>query len=311
MTAYHRIVGLAACALALDGCARSFVTTASEQTYLRAEHNWAFRERFPRADRLLNAFDYGHAILYETLISAHDAPAAIDGPVFTRVTQQVLRHPPPVPLEEAAIGPDYVTLIPEVVATFEWAHMLHRQLYDVWAEQGLTRYQRDVEVHKLIAYYRSRPDLALSTEPRSMELMEGQPYSLAFRRQDPKYNGLLWSYHWFQMALYDALMADRNDAKLHAAVDSVVGHFFAMVENAPANMPADMPMSGDAAPRFAEAYPDAANIFDNLHSLHDVVSDILASPVVPRAQKRAAILRAAAAYRNSLSTDERTKTGHR
>jgi hypothetical protein len=48
-----------------------------------------------------------------------------------------------------------------------------------------------------------------------------------------------------------------------------------------------------------------------LLSLHDVVSDILASPVVPRAQKRAAILRAAAAYRHSRSTDERTKTWHR
>jgi hypothetical protein len=42
-------------------------------------------------------------------------------------------------------------------------------------------------------------------------------------------------------------------------------------------------------------------VFDNLHSLHDVVSDILASPVVPASRKRAVILAAAAAYRDDTT----------
>ena len=50
-------------------------------------------------------------------------------------------------------------------------------------------------------------------------------------------------------------------------------------------------------PLFAARYPEAAIIFDNLHAMHDVVSDILASPVVPRNGKRRAILEAAARYR--------------
>lgn len=306
--AYRRRAIIALAPLTLHACTRGMATTSYEQTYLPAAHNWAFRQRFPAADRLLNAFDYGHAILYQTLVASGDAPVRVDGPVFTFVTHQVLRHPPPVPLDEATIGPEYVALIPEVVATFEWAHMLHRQLYDVWAFYGLTRYQRDAEVRRLIAYYRSRRDLALSTRPKSMALMEGQPYSLTFRRQDPKFNGLLWSYHWFQMALYDALMGDRNDAKMTARVDSVVARFFGTLADAPANMPRVMPMSASVAPVFSEQYPDAAVIFDNLHSLHDVVSDILASKVIPRGGKRAAILAAAAAYRDDttavISMDE-------
>ena len=66
-------------------------------------------------------------------------------------------------------------------------------------------------------------------------------------------------------------------------------------------MPTVMPMAAAVAPRFSERYPEAAIIFDNLHSLHDVVSDILASPVVPRNQKRAAILAAAASYRDDTT----------
>jgi hypothetical protein len=70
-----------------------------------------------------------------------------------------------------------------------------------------------------------------------------------------------------------------------------------MLRDAPANMPDDMPMSGDVAPEFARRYPDATNIFDNLHSLHDVVSDILADSRITRSRKRAEMLRAAEMFR--------------
>jgi hypothetical protein len=288
--------------LAGSACGGSSIArTAYEQSYLRAEHNWAFRDRFPDADRLLNAFDYGHAALYQTLLTRQDAATRLEGDEFTFITTRLLRHPPSVPLNESAIGPDFAKLAPEVLEMFEWAHTLHRQLYDVWSAYGLTDEQRDADAVRVLAYYKSRPDLALSTRPKSMTLMEGQSYSLAFRRRDPKYNGLLWSYHWFQLALYDALIVGRTQRELEAGVDSVTASFFSMIAEAPANMPTEMPMAPSASPRLAERYPEAAIVFDNLHALHDVVADILASPVVPRAQKRAALLGAAAAYRDNTT----------
>ena len=184
---------------------------------------------------------------------------------------------------------------------FDWAHMLHRQLYDTWAAVGLTDEWRDVEVARLLAYYRSRPDLALSARPKSMSLMEGQRYSLAFRRQDPKFNGLLWSYHWFQLALYDALIVGRTQHQLEVGVDSVVRVFFTMIDDAPGRMPTTMPLAPTSAPLFTARYPEAAIIFDNLHALHDVVSDILVSPLIPRSQKRSALLAAFAAYRDDTT----------
>jgi hypothetical protein len=62
-----------------------------------------------------------------------------------------------------------------------------------------------------------------------------------------------------------------------------------------------MPMTAVVAPEFARRYPEAAIIFDNLHAMHDVISDILASPEVPRGRKRAEILTAAARYRDATS----------
>lgn len=298
-----RPIALVIVVAAVTSCAGgSFSRRGYEQSYLAARFNWSFRQRFPHAERLLNAFDYGHAELYQTLITRSDAAARLDGPEFDFVTQQLLPHPPNLAIDEAAIGPDYAKLVPELVALFDWAHVLHRQLYDVWSAPGLTDQQRDIQVARVLDYYRSRPDLALSTRPKSMALMEGQPYSRVFRTADPKFNGLLWSYHWFQLSLYDALIVGRTESELQARVDSTVRRFFAMIADAPSGMPAEMPMAPTAAPVFAERYPEAAIVFDNLHALHDVVADILMSPVVPKDQKRAAILAAAATYRDDTTS---------
>jgi hypothetical protein len=273
-----------------------------EQSYLRASHNWAFRDRYPGADNLLNAFDYGHAILYETLITK---PASVqktlDGEQFRFITGSLLVNPPHVPLDEAAVGPLYVRMLPEVREMFDWAHLLHRQVYDVWADPRIPLERKDARVAELLRYYKSRPDLAFSSRPKSMELMEGQPYSLAFRRESPKFNGLIWSYHWMQMALYDGMIAATSDAERATNITRIIARFEAMHDETSMHLPTLMPMTAAVAPRFAERYPELSIVFDNLHSLHDVVSDILVSPVVPQRLKREAILHAAAAYRDSTT----------
>src|SRR5438094_1042242 len=265
-----------------------------EQTYLGASYNWAFRDRFPHSDRLFNAFDYGHAILYEHLLrdAGHpdDAVRNIEGREFDFITQRLLVHPPALPLEEHAVGPTYTTLVPELSAVFDWAHMLHRQLYDVLADEKLDSAARDARAQQLLRYYASRRDLALSKLPKSMSLMEGAPYSLVFRRQDPKFNGLLWSYHWYQMAVYDALLATNDASGRRQNVDAATTRFWALIGDAPAHMPTTMPLAAAVAPRFAARYPNAAIVFDNLHSLHAAGADILDSPRISSPDKRPTLL---------------------
>jgi len=277
-------------------------STTYEQFYLPGDFNWTFRRTYPGADRLFNAFDYGHAILYERLYDQPGAdPGLLEQKEYDFITTKLLVSPPRLPLEERAIEISYAKIAPEARAMFDWAHLLHRQVYDVLASESMSQAEKDATIARLLAYYRSRPDLAFSSQPKNMELMEGQPYSLAFRHRYPKFNGLIWGYHWLQVGLYEPLMIGRTQAERQSGVAAAVTRFRQMLENAPEHMPRIMPMTAAIAPTFAKRYPEAAIIFDNLHAMHDVISDILTSDRVPRADKRKAILEAGRRYRDSSS----------
>ena len=275
---------------------------AYEQFYMPGDFNWTFRRTYSGADRLFNAFDYGHAILYEKLYTRPGADVSLlEDKEYNFITKKLLVSPPNLPLEEAAIEVAYAKIAPEAKMMFDWAHLFHRQVYDVLADEKLSQGEKDAAIARLISYYKTRPDLAFSSFPKSMDLMEGQPYSLAFRNKYPKFNGLIWGYHWLQVGLYEPLMVGKTLEERQAGVTAAVARFRQMLENAPEHMPRMMPMTAAVAPTFSKRYPEAAIIFDNLHSMHDVVSDILTNPNVPRNRKRAEILRAGALYRDRTS----------
>jgi len=286
--------------LAATGCAQW--TTTYESFYLQAGHNWTFRRDHPAADRLFNAFDYGHAILYETLFAKPDAPPSLlEEEIYTHLTERVLARPPRLPLEEASIEPTYARLAPEAKMMFDWAHVLHRQLYDILASNTLDSASQDREAARLVAYYKSRPDLAFSSRPKTMALMQEQPYSLAFRKDYPKFNGLIWGYHWLQIGLYEPLVVAKSPEEKRLGILASVARFRQMLLDPPRTMPHTMPMTAAVAPVFAARFPEAAIIFDNLHGMHDVVSDILANDSIPRSKKREVILIAARAYRDDTT----------
>jgi len=58
-----------------------------------------------------------------------------------------------------------------------------------------------------------------------------------------------------------------------------------------------MPLTAELSPQFAARYPEVAHIFDNLHMLHDNISDILTSERLPTWEaKRAEIYCAVNTY---------------
>ena len=295
----HRTLALALALAVPPSAAHAQWIGTYEQSYLQAPHNWRFRENFPAADRLFNAFDYGHAILSETLWARpEDGPGALEVDAYGFLTGTLLVSPPRLPLAERAIAPRFSQLAPEIMAMFGWAHLLHRQVYDVLADESMAPAAQDAEIARLVRYYRSRSDLAFSSRPKSMALMQEQPYSLTFRQRYPKFNGLIWAYHWLQMGLYEPLVTGRTREAKQAGVAEALARFRLMLLVPPASLPYVMPMSPAIAPAFTARFPELAIIFDNLHSLHDVVSDILANPVVPRDDKRSVLMTAAAAYRD-------------
>jgi hypothetical protein len=271
-----------------------------EQFYYPGGFNWRFLDRYPEAARLFNAFDYGHAILYETLLTRRgpDADRGLDR-AYRYLVGDLLVRPPRFAVPEEAIEPHYAKLVWRAKMMFDWAHVLHRQIYDVYADERLPMPAKDSLIERITDYYLSKTAYAFTDAPKAMELMDDQAFSQAFRRQHPRFNGLIWAYHWLQVGLYEPLVVYRTAEERRAGVAATVGRFRRMLANPPGSMPQVMPMTAAVAPEFARRHPRAAAIFDNLHMMHDIVSDLLLVDTLGAAGKRAAIYDQLAEFRDS------------
>ena len=284
----------------------------NEQFYYPGAFNWSFLERYPEAARLFNAFDYGHAVLYERLLTVRDSArqTAALAREYDYLVHDLLRRPPRFAIAEEAVMPSYARLAWRFKMMFDWAHVLHRQIYDVYADDGLTRERQRELVERLTDYYLSNHALAFTTHPKSMALMDEQYYSQVFRRRHPSFNGLIWAYHWLQVGLYEPLIAGTTREERRAGVDTALARFWRLLEDAPAQMPTVMPMTSTVAPRFSALHPRAAVIFDNLHMVHDIISDILAADAVPMNRKRDVIYAALEEFRHSSANDITMEAWH-
>lgn len=262
-----------------------------EQFYYPGAFNWQFLRVYPEAARLFNAFDYGHAVLYERLYTRPDSPGQVAALArdYDFLTRDLLVRPPRFAVAEEVIEPTYARLAWRAKMMFDWAHVLHRQIYDVYADDRVPETEKDYLIERLTDYYLSNRRYAFTQVPKAMELMDGQYYSQVFRRHHPAFNGLIWAYHWLQVGLYEPLIAGRTPSEKKAGVNVAVARFWDMLRDPPGSMPSVMPMTATVAPAFTGRHPRAAAIFDNLHMMHDIISDILAADTVPHAQKGAVI----------------------
>ena len=280
-----------------------------EQFYYPGKFNWLFLKNYPEGARLFNAFDYGHAILYERLYTTKgtERHAALERD-YQYLTANLLIRPPRFAVAEEVIEPAYAKLAWQAKQMFDWAHVLHRQIYDIYADERLAPEARDSLIERVTDYYLSRKDYAFTTEPKSMALMDEQYFSQVFRKAHPKFNGLIWAYHWLQVGLYEPLILGKTPAEKKAGVKATLARFWSMLEAAPANFPKMMPMTSAIAPTFSAKHPRAAVIFDNLHTMHDIISDVLAADTVPRDRKRTVIYQQLAEFRdgsrNVIALDE-------
>ena len=234
--------------------------------------------------RMLWAFDYGHALIYEALWknaqtgdydfcyiegNCEDPPA---NPIVAQVTR-ILKSPPHQAPTEETLSPFFTMDFSWVMGMFSWSHKLHWITYDVIAGEPLERAKAIMK--EQLTVYQRYPSIALPTQCKSMMyFMEGQPYgSMKFRTNAPTANGLIWAYHYYQLALYDALMVPAGPER-EKELAAVMKTFQWMIED-PINNVAVMPMAKKVSPRFYKEFPELAAIFDNLHEYHDVVGDVL------------------------------------
>jgi hypothetical protein len=260
-------------------------TQRDEQFYYPGDFNWQFLAKYPEAARLFNAFDYGHAVLYERLYTKRGKASRELEKEYRYLTADLLIRPPRFAVAEEVVMPSYAKLAWRAKMMFDWAHILHRQIYDVYADERLTPEQRDREIEQLTDYYLSNRKYAFTDKPKSMALMDEQYFSQTFRKTYPKFNGLIWSYHWLQIGLYEPFIEGHTEAERKSGVQATVARFWSMLEDPPSRFPKYMPMTSAIAPKFSAAHPRAAVIFDNLHMMHDIISDVLTADTIPHNRK--------------------------
>jgi hypothetical protein len=245
----------------------------------------------------LNAISVGHALAYEDLVTGR--AAQLETKTFGQI-DRVLKNPPRFMPDEANISPTFGRKYGVLEQVFDWTHILHAQTVDVLASTQMTHAEKDKEIEALWDYYFTKVPYALTPLPMNMGWLDTQPYSKAFRSKYPKVNGLFWGYHWLQGAMYDGLYGQTLSQQKFSY--AAMGKQYHERELYRTDRPF-MPMFAETSPKFAAQYPKIANAFDNLHMLHDLVNDILATDWMTPKQKNDQILRAIWLFSNDAHRD--------
>ena len=284
------IVVTAAVALALASCSQ--FEPRDKRFYYRALWNFSLREDLAELDSEFNGVDFGHSNLYENLLltGGTDVPAIEER--ARKETLAFIATKPRINPNEEAIAPTYMKLAWRAQNTFDEAHALHRATYDIMVSDEP---DKDRAIRNVLAYYQES-SYAITAKQLDHRRLDQFPYSKTFRARFPLFNATIWSYHYLQVAVYDPLQAARDlDAKTQA-VRPILTTYRRYLEQPPVQW-TFMPLTAELSPAFAGRYPEIANIFDNLHMLHDNISDILANGQLPTWEaKRAEIYRIVNTY---------------
>lgn len=255
----------------------------SEIFGLVGKYNFALRKYYPKAERYMNVIDIGHAELAEILITGRGEESRtvphIEKDLWNKVAAMFLdpKKAPRLAVSEEIIAPESSKVAWRLNLAFDWAHGLHRQIFDVLAST-FPEEQKRRWVHEAYNFYRSEPRRCFPPRLKTHDLMEHQWFSQYWRTKYPRFNGAIWAYHWYQLRLNEALLASDPEAQ-RRAVEENTAMFRAMFENSDL-LPKHMPMAHEIAPTFLAEYPAIANAFDNLHSFHDIYNDVLAHPKI-------------------------------
>lgn len=286
--------------LVTSACAQ--VEQRDKRFYYRALWNFALRDSLKELDIDFNGIDFGHSNLYENLLLHGPGDVtAIDGRVRLE-TLRFIRSRPTLPPNEEAIAPVYMKLAWRAQNAFDEAHALHRATYDIYVAD-LSDEERARAIRKVLAYYQESA-YAITAQRLDHHRLDEFAYSKAFRQRFPLSNATIWAYHYLQVAVYDPLLAAPDLPRKLAAVEPILDQYHRYLDEPPVHW-TFMPMTAEQSPRFASEQPAIANIFDNLHMLHDTISDILSSDRVPTWEhKRAEIYRVLDSY--YLASADRT-----
>jgi hypothetical protein len=284
------IVALFTVAVVTIGCTE--IEQRDKRFYYRALWNFSLRAHLKELDIEFNGVDFGHSNLYENLLltGARDVSAVEEK--ARKETLRFIASRPCLNPNEEAIAPTYTRLAWKAQNTFDEAHALHRSTYDIYVS-GLA--DKDAALQKVLAFYQES-DFAITSKRLDHHRLDALPYSKAFRRKFPQFNATIWAYHYLQIVVYDALAMAQDLPGKQNAVEPILRTYHNYLEYPPMQW-TFMPLTAELSPQFAAKHSEIAHIFDNLHMMHDTISDILVTELLPTwEEKRKEIYRVTQAY---------------
>jgi mono/diheme cytochrome c family protein len=269
----------------------SWWVTRDHRWQPRGRWNWAIPKELPELYREFNGIDFGHAHLAETLLRTQD-PQRVETARLEIL--DFIFSSPPVPPDEEQVAPRFTRMVWEANRAFNWAHIFHRSLYDLFAADKVP--DKEAVYRKLLANYLEKPEAITSHRLDHHGKLWSFPESKAFRDTFRTFNTQIWAYHWLQAAVYDVQLMGNADRQ-RELMPKIIEHYHGYLRRPPVEWQM-MPMLPEGAPEFTKRFPEAAAIFDNLHMLHDNIDDVLSRPdLYPTLDaKRAAVLKIVPIY---------------
>ncbi|MGD8600265.1 MAG: hypothetical protein PVJ80_02535 [Gemmatimonadota bacterium] len=179
---------------------------------------------------------------------------------------------------EAEIG--YSMLGRRGGAVVAWGRAFQREVFGILVDPAVD--DRRAALAEAVERYRSRPEVALPSAPKDMDIVYDHAQTFAFRTRYPELSGFLWAGLWFRLAATEPLTDFDTRAERAAGLDTVAQRYLAKLGygEPPQSLPSQIPLAPAIAPGLIFASPESAMIWDNLSLMEEVLADILASPDV-------------------------------
>lgn len=161
-----------------------------------------------------------------------------------------------------------------------WGQAFQREVLSILSDPDIA--DRNAALADAVRQYQTRPEVALPSGPKDMDVLYGHEYALGFRSGYADLTGLLWAGHWLRLAATEPFADLPPGPAREAGVDTVTTRYFGKLSygEPPEFFPSEIPLAPAIAPGFIWMSPESAMIWDNLSMLQEVLADVLASPTI-------------------------------
>ena len=254
-------------------------TAAGQDVAVEFGSGAALRQHHPRLYELVEDVERVHAWAFDALARGMER-SVIDRVLTASLEDQVME------MSLGAIRNEFIVvdeaqpferLGPRAAAVILWTHAFQREVLSILADPNVV--DRRAALADAVAHYRTRPQAALPSAPKNMDVLYDHEFALSFRTTYPKLDGLAWAGHWLRLAATEPLTDRAPGPDRQMGIDTVVARYHAKLSFAepPRSFPSELPLAPAIAPGLIWLSTESAMIWDNLSMLLEVLADVLTS----------------------------------